>query len=85
MATRAVQSLSGGQQARVALLRTLAASPSAVLLDEPFSKLDVATRGQMRKWVFDQLTQRRLPTLMVTHDKQDAIAAGGRIIELPSC
>lgn len=85
MAIRPVHSLSGGQQARVALLRTLAASPSAVLLDEPFSKLDINTRGQMRKWVFEQLLKRQLPTLMVTHDKQDAIAAGGRIIELPPC
>lgn len=85
MAPRAVQSLSGGQQARVALLRTLAASPSAVLLDEPFSKLDINTRGQMRGWVFDQLIQRKLPALMVTHDNDDAIAAGGQIIELTSC
>ncbi|MEG3767283.1 ATP-binding cassette domain-containing protein [Alteromonas sp. 14N.309.X.WAT.G.H12] len=79
---RAVQTLSGGQQARVALLRTLAANPQAVLLDEPFSKLDSTLRQQTREWVFAQLQERSLPALMVTHDIEDANSANGEIIEV---
>ena len=82
---RPVQTLSGGQQARIALLRTLAASPTAVLLDEPFSKLDAATKTQMRTWVFDQLKVRGLPTLLVTHDHEDVDAAQGHLIEIETC
>ncbi|WP_018981436.1 ATP-binding cassette domain-containing protein [Salinimonas chungwhensis] len=77
---KAVQTLSGGQQARVALLRTLAAQPRAVLLDEPFSKLDMQTRAQTRKWVFDTIRQNKLPCIMVTHDEQDARAAEGEVV-----
>jgi putative thiamine transport system ATP-binding protein len=79
---RSVHTLSGGQQARVALLRTLAAKPDAVLLDEAFGKLDATRKTQFRDWVFTQLVKRQLPTLMVTHDIADAEAAGGRIIEV---
>jgi len=82
---RPVQTLSGGQQARIALLRTLAASPSVVLLDEPFSKLDAATKTQMRTWVFGQLKARGLPTLLVTHDSEDVEAAQGHLIEIETC
>lgn len=77
---RAVQALSGGQQARVALLRTLASSPRAVLLDEPFSKLDMQTRQQTRRWVFDTIRQQGVPCIMVTHDEADAHDAQGRVI-----
>jgi putative thiamine transport system ATP-binding protein len=82
IADRAVNTLSGGQQARVSLIRTLASQPEVVLLDEPFSKLDVALRGQIRSWTFFQLKARKIPALLVTHDKDDALAAGGDIIEL---
>lgn len=85
MASQAVQHLSGGQQARVALLRTLAAQPRAILLDEPFSKLDTQTRAQTRQWVFSQITRRQLPVILVTHDAQDAEAANGPIIEVAPC
>lgn len=74
--------LSGGQQARVALMRLLLSTPRAVLLDEPFSKLDTALRQDMRALVFSQLRDAGLPTLLVTHDHADAEAAGGPIIEL---
>ncbi|MDQ0325051.1 putative thiamine transport system ATP-binding protein [Rhodopseudomonas julia] len=74
--------LSGGQKARIALLRTLLSRPRALLLDEPFSKLDVALRDQMRRLVFDEAGKRNLPVLLVTHDPQDAAAAGGPVIEL---
>lgn len=76
--------LSGGQKSRVALLRVLLSEPGAMLLDEPFSKLDAALRGDMRALVFARVRERELPTLMVTHDVADAEAAGGRVIELGS-
>jgi putative thiamine transport system ATP-binding protein len=74
--------LSGGQRARVALMRTLLAEPAALLLDEPFSKLDVALRARFRAWVFDHARRRGLPTLLVTHDPADGAEADGPVIEL---
>ena len=82
IADRTVNTLSGGQQARVSLIRTLASEPDVVLLDEPFSKLDVALRSQIRSWTFSQLKARNIPAVLVTHDKDDALAAGGNVIEI---
>jgi putative thiamine transport system ATP-binding protein len=74
--------LSGGQRARIALMRTLLAEPKALLLDEPFSKLDAALRDRVRRFVFDHATERGLPTLLVTHDPDDAAAADGPVLEI---
>jgi putative thiamine transport system ATP-binding protein len=74
--------LSGGQAARVALMRTLLARPEALVLDEPFSRLDMALRAQVRDLVFAEARKYGLPVLLVTHDPADAAAARGRIIEL---
>lgn len=74
--------LSGGQQSRVALMRLLLSAPRAVLLDEPFSNLDTHLRQEIRRLVFGRLREAGLPSLLVTHDREDAAAAGGRIIEL---
>jgi putative thiamine transport system ATP-binding protein len=75
-------SLSGGQKARVALARVLLSEPQALLLDEPFSKLDMELRGQMRELVFDKANTRGLPMILVTHDPSDAEAAGGEILRI---
>lgn len=74
--------LSGGQAARVALQRTLLSQPRALLLDEPFSKLDAALRSDMRSLVFDHAKARNLPVVLVTHDPADAESAGGEVFTL---
>jgi putative thiamine transport system ATP-binding protein len=76
-------SLSGGQRSRVALLRALLAEPDAMLLDEPFSKLDAALRQHMREFTFSTLRARGVPTVLVTHDAAD-IPEGAQVIELTS-
>ncbi len=75
-------SLSGGQRARVALLRSLLAEPAALLLDEPFSRLDASLRDEFRAYVFDTVRSRGLPVLMVTHDADDAAAARGPVVRI---
>jgi putative thiamine transport system ATP-binding protein len=74
--------LSGGQRARVALMRSLAATPKALLLDEPFSKLDLDLRREFRRFVFDTARRRGLPVVLVTHDPADAEAAGGALARI---
>lgn len=74
--------LSGGESARVGVLRALLARPEALLLDEPFSRLDQALREQFRQFVWDMAKQQSLPVVLVTHDPQD-IPDGGKVINLP--
>ncbi|WP_246730196.1 ATP-binding cassette domain-containing protein [Nitratireductor mangrovi] len=74
--------LSGGQKARVALARVLLAEPRALLLDEPFSKLDADLRQQIRMLVFAKAHEKGLPVLLVTHDEADAEAAGGAVLRI---
>ena len=76
------EQISGGQRARVSLTRMLMAEPKAVLLDEPFSKLDKDLRGQFRDWVFEQLASANIPALMVTHDEQD-VPANSQLLTWP--
>ena len=80
LADRDPATLSGGQRARAALMRMLLAEPRALLLDEPFSRLDAHRREQIRDFVFTRARERALPTLLVTHDPGDALAAGGDVI-----
>jgi putative thiamine transport system ATP-binding protein len=63
--------LSGGEQSRIALIRSLLAEPAALLLDEPFSALDSSLRSSIRQWTFAQIKQRNIPALLVTHDESD--------------
>ena len=80
-AQRPPHTLSGGQRARVALMRALVAEPRAMLLDEPFNKLDAELRATIRQFVFAHLKERNIPCLMVTHDRADA-PPGGRVLVL---
>lgn len=81
-ASRDPATLSGGQASRVALLRLLLSEPKAALLDEPFSKLDRHLRGDIRRFTFERLRDAGLPSILVTHDPEDAEAAGGPVVEL---
>ena len=75
MAERFPSTLSGGQQARLALLRTLLAEPQALLLDEPFSSLDGKRREEMVRLVRAEAKRLNLPVLLVSHDPRDEAVA----------
>lgn len=68
--------LSGGQQQRVALARALAANPALLLLDEPLSALDAASRTRTRQELRRMLLESGVPSIVVTHDRAEAIALG---------
>jgi len=72
--------LSGGQRQRVALLRALARSPRALLLDEPFSALDPLLRARMRREVRATCEALGTPTLLITHDPEDVAEFGGTVV-----
>ena len=76
LGSRRAHAISGGQRARAALMRTLLAEPEALLLDEPFAGLDRPRRADVRALVLDAARERGLPVLLVTHDPEDAAAAG---------
>ncbi|MCC0644273.1 MULTISPECIES: ABC transporter ATP-binding protein [unclassified Clostridioides] len=71
--------LSGGQQQRVAIARSLAINPKVLLLDEPFSNLDINLRNEMREFVLGLQKHLKITTVLVTHDKEEALMMSDRI------
>jgi ABC-type Fe3+/spermidine/putrescine transport system ATPase subunit len=88
LSARPATSISGGQAQRVALARALARGAQLLLLDEPASALDSATRNATLDWLIESITARNIPTLAATHDPEIAgraawlaLLSGGRIIQ----
>ena len=79
LATARPTSLSGGERQRVALARALARGPGVILLDEPLSALDSHTKGTVRAELQELLHELALPTIVVTHDFEDAAALAERV------
>lgn len=80
LADRLPQSLSGGERQRVALLRSLIYEPRVLLLDEPLSSVDPAQRLELQNWILQILQDRPIPTLIVTHDREESDKLGTRVV-----
>ena len=74
--------LSGGERQRVALARALASGPDLLLLDEPFSSIDVELRTSMRREVVDVIRQAAATAILVTHDQDEALSIADRVAVL---
>jgi molybdate transport system ATP-binding protein len=79
LANRKPTTLSGGQQQRVAVARALARDPNVLLLDEPFSAVDKATRQRLYRELTDLRRQLRMPVVLVTHDLDEAALLADRL------
>ena len=72
--------ISGGQRQRVALARALVSQPRLLLLDEPLGALDALTRIEMQRLIEDLCQEQQFTSLLVTHDVEEAIALGDRVL-----
>ncbi|MBK7857641.1 MAG: ATP-binding cassette domain-containing protein [Archangiaceae bacterium] len=81
-ASRRPAELSGGEAQRVALARALASEPKVLLLDEPFSAMDLKLRRELGAELLEVVRGVGLPTVLVTHDAEDAAAFGDRRVRL---
>lgn len=78
--TKFPHQLSGGMQSRIALARALVVDPDLLLLDEPFSALDIGLREEMYRLLIDHLAERRIGVLMITHDLAEAVRLSDRVL-----
>lgn len=79
LADRRISSLSGGQKQRIAIARALASEPDVLLLDEPFSGLDESLREEMGDFISALQRKKQVTTLLVTHDKREAMRYAERV------
>ena len=74
--------LSGGQKARIACLRAILSEPSALLLDEPFLSIDPEQRNSFRLFVVNQIREKKIPCILVTHDESDKLISDYQPLDL---
>ena len=74
--------LSGGQKSRIACLRAILSDPDALLLDEPFSSLDPDQRNSFRLFVVNQVKEKNIPCILVTHDESDKVISDNKPLNL---
>ena len=82
LATRKPRTFSGGEAQRVALARAFAMKPRVLLLDEPFSALDAGVKRELLTEVAEWLERERIPSILVTHDAEEAGALGDQVVML---
>jgi ABC-type sulfate/molybdate transport systems ATPase subunit len=82
LANRKPRTFSGGEAQRVALARAFAMTPKCLLLDEPFSALDETTKRGLLADVAEWVAREKLPTLLVTHARDEASSIGERVLFL---
>nr|WP_235192499.1 ATP-binding cassette domain-containing protein [Mycobacterium asiaticum] len=82
VADRYPDQLSGGQAQRVAIIRAVATRPRLLLLDEPFSALDPAIRGDLQRWLANLAAELGVTVVLVTHDVDEALLLASRVVLL---